>query len=169
MSRREWIVCERSGRWAAALRIAVARQRAGTAAPPRLREVRHLAELQQHHSENRHALCLIEVDADNFDQVLTWLAEAGRRRPTICSLALLTDDDGFDGAEPSPAGDARRRDAIEALREAGVLDVVQSPRHVRRVIALADRHGARSVHYGIGDATEQPLTEWVASRLPWQD
>lgn len=166
--RRTWIVCERSGRWAAALRIAMARQQTGEAAPPRLREVRHLVELSEYVREHRHALCLIEVRSDTYDQTLAWLAEAVHRQPAGRFIALL-DGDCCDGIESPNVGDTRRRDVIDALREAGALDVVQSPRHLRQVLALADRHWAQSAQHAAADSADQSLSNWVAELLPWQE
>lgn len=164
-----WVVCERSGRWAAALRIALARRPAYEVAPPRLREVRSLGELDEYVREHRRPLCLIEVRSDTFDQMLAWLADTARRQPAGRFVAVLADDGSCDDIESPLSGDRRRHDVIDALREAGALEVAQSPRHMRQVLTLADRHWAESDQHTATDSAEQSLTEWVASRLPWQE
>jgi hypothetical protein len=78
MSRVEWIVCERSGRWAAAVRAALGRSAWSSSAVPRVYEVRQLGELRERLAERPDGLALVEVQRENFGDVLTWLADAAR-------------------------------------------------------------------------------------------
>src|SRR4051812_44000326 len=71
-----WIVCEKSGRWTAALRTTFARD-SEVEVPPRLREVRTLEELSSHLNEHEHDLALIEVAAGNLPAVLDLLVRRG--------------------------------------------------------------------------------------------
>ena len=79
MSRVEWIVCERSGRWAAAVRAARSADRLG-----RLRTFRafmkcgNWSELRERLAERPDGLALVEAQRENFGDTLAWLAEAVR-------------------------------------------------------------------------------------------
>src|SRR4051812_33451844 len=75
-----WVVCEQSGRWAAALRLAIARL-SRVQFVLRLHEVRSLAELLAFSSDHRDDLSLIEVGRQNLAEVLELLAKDESVRP----------------------------------------------------------------------------------------
>ena len=74
MTRSEWTICERSGRWAAAVRLASLRAKWPAAAMPRVFEVRQLVELEMRLDTQSSELVLVEVNRANFADMLPWLA-----------------------------------------------------------------------------------------------
>jgi hypothetical protein len=153
----EWIVCERSGRWAAALRIAMAGQTSPLFGVRQLREVRSLEELTRTLEERRCALAFIEVRRANIGEALKWMADADLAYPGARCLALL-DNEELDCA-------AQER-IMDALRAAGAVEIAHSPRHLQPLLAIARRHAASqlSTPTDVG----QPFAEWAWSLLPWQ-
>src|SRR4051812_20954516 len=83
----KWIVCDESGHWAAALRVALARL--PNAPKPRLYEVRTLIELSIHMDEHGGDLALIEVGNRNLAEVLQLLVRHASQR--VRFVALLED------------------------------------------------------------------------------
>src|SRR5688572_15105073 len=106
MNELEWIVCERTDRWAAALRVILARQVQWRSRMPRLYEVRSLAELASRLELRPDGLGLISVDNALVPRVLSWLAGAWMTHPRARFIALLE-------------GDLSQQDVGSVLLEAG--------------------------------------------------
>ena len=147
-----WLICEESGRWAAALRIAFDRSEHITSRP-RLTEVRNLAELSNHPGERQADLVLVEVGTTSAAQTLEFAARLGARGTPFAALLK-------DALERSRLADL--------LWEAGAVEVVSSPRDLR---GLLERHGRSTAHSraGLGESLDsQSLADWAWSLLPWQ-
>jgi hypothetical protein len=149
MSRIEWIVCERTSRWASALRLAFATEDA----PPRVRELRHLAELDAELLARPTALAAIEIHRGNFAQLLAWLPAARGRHARACSIALL-DRSLTDELEQVTA----------ALLEAGAQAIASSPRRLDAILSLGQQHARITGIIG----PNARLDEAVWASLPWQ-
>jgi hypothetical protein len=149
MSRIEIIVCERTSRWASALRMELA----SGELPHRLRELRHLAVLDAELDERPTALVAIEVRRGNFAELLAWLAAARTRHGRARFAALLDHSLAYYQGE---VGDA--------LVEAGIQAIVASPRRLEGVVAFGERHAAAAAK------TDQntSLVSQVWAALPWQ-
>jgi hypothetical protein len=181
MNRCEWIVCERGNRWATAIRTAVARESvvAGFAEIPilrelrlksgdfsyvsrlRLREVRSLAELARHFEARPQSFAMVEVHEANLANVLPWLAAASRQYPNGRFVALL--DTSLASRQ------VERQDVVDALFEAGAVDVSVSPRHIQHILAFAERHAADIAERGRRAVDDLTLVEWAWSQVPWQE
>jgi hypothetical protein len=133
------IVCERTGRWAVALR------RELTETGVRVWETRTLADCRDELVENPASFVVVELGA-NVERVLRLLASQQRRFPAA-RVAVV--------AERSQA------DYDSLLREAGAVHVVCSPRHVGLLARLACRHLAEA------PAPQQSLAERIWTGLPW--
>lgn len=145
-----WIICEESGRWAAALRVAFNRS---ADIAPRLIEVRSLLELSNRPTEQTDDLVLIEVGIANVAEVAGFAARLNSQVAPF--VALLKD-----------AAEGRR--LADLLWEAGAVDVLSSPRELRGLLELHRRLATRS-RVGRGPSLEQPsLTSWAWSMVPWQ-
>jgi hypothetical protein len=168
MNRCEWIVCERGSTWAAALRVAAARQPPAAWRGPRLYEVRSLAELSERFDVCPQGYGLVEVHRANLGPVLTWLVDTVRRFPRGCFAALL--DASITGKRgPNRHSSDDRQEAVNSLLEAGAVDVADSPRHLQPILALGQRHCDR-VAICPGIAVPSPsFAEWAQSLVPWQD
>lgn len=148
-----WILCEQTGRWAAALRLGAA-QPATARLALRLIEVRSLAELKSQSDERSIDLTLIEVGQSNLAGVMEFLVNCQSHMGRF--VALL---------------DERREQAsqmADVLWEAGAVDVFQSPRHLHRLFAISERFSASPPPLDkalLGDA----FADWAWSTLPWQD
>jgi uncharacterized protein YejL (UPF0352 family) len=165
MSRCVWIVCEQTSGWATALRLAASRAIVESA--PRLVETRTLAELSSRLEEHRAAIALIEVRAGNLATTLQWLATASRRHVDARYVALLNYSLAPEEATFPGSRSSNRRRVVEALLEAGAVDVSNSPRRLRHVFAIAEKHWAATWPC-ISSATQQPLLEMARDLLPWQ-
>lgn len=160
MSRVEWIVCERSGRWAAALRVALRRSSWLTSAVPRLYEVRQLGEMTERLDTRPDAIALVEVQPTSLGDVLDWLTRSRRELRQAHFAALL---DRSAALHPRD-----RKSVIDVLREAGAAEVITSPRQLAAVLALGQRHAAlRAVESG-RLMPGMSMAEWAWSSLPWQ-
>jgi hypothetical protein len=159
MTYSELIVCERSGRWAAALRVALHRQAFQSRVDYRLHEVRSLQELARRLEAPRPAIALVEVRPTNLAETLTWLAGACSSHSGIRCVALL-DRREFDGH-------ARNSVAV-ALRAAGAVDIVDSPRHLQSTLFAARRHAEGQCQYLPAGCSEPTFAEWAWGLLPWQ-
>ena len=154
MSALTWIVCERSNRWAPALRTAILR--AATPAPAiRLHEVRSLNELASDVAATAIDLSFVETTAVNLESVLYWLAASSVIRRRVETIVLL------DRSLSS------RSDVRCALLEAGALDMTDSPRSLRHVIQLGRRVSRRLA--ASTPIAGQSFQSWAWSLLPWQD
>jgi hypothetical protein len=181
MKRSAWIVCERTGRWAAALRTSLAGQYnwASLAVDERARstptissdrrvyEVRSLAELTSRLQERPAAVALVETHAANLTRVLHWLSDARDRHADARFIALL-DSSLVTGERAPERGPVECNEVTDALLEAGAAEVAESPRYLQNALALARQHWAPS-HDVPPFSTPQPLVEWARSLLPWQD
>jgi hypothetical protein len=161
-----WIVCERSGRWTAALRIAFSRL-AEAQTIPRLYEVRTLGELLTHLDEHGCDLALIEVGMENLAEVLQLLMRSGARLAQCVALLEDSHDQRRQSAAASHEPDTQP--IADLLWEAGAAEVVESPRQLRGLLALHNRLAAARGPIMGGVAERQSFAEWAWSTLPWQD
>ena len=140
MSAPRIILCEKSSRWAIALRRALG------ADAPLLIETRSLAECGRELAARPASLIVVECTVENLEHAALAIADLAGRYPQ-CRVA---------GAS-APA----LRPAEPLLREAGAISVVHSPRQARTLSRLAMRHLARA---------PQPVLsvrEAILERLPW--
>jgi hypothetical protein len=150
----KWVVCEQSGRWAAALRATFARL-AKTRPSPRLYEVRSFDELSPYSDASGCDLTLIEIGPANFAETLHWLTQRGSRCDQFVAL-LKTDSRGGDPI-------------AEMVWEIGAAEVVESPRQLTGLLALYKRLLAAR-HPIKGSWAERPLfADWAWATLPWQE
>ncbi len=168
MSRVNWIVCERSGRWATALRAALGRSGWPPSSVPRIFEVRQLGELATRLDARPSDMALVEVQRAHVFEVLEWLAEAGRlyRR---ARLVALVDRGVWESLDTdSAAGRRDRQPMIDVLREAGAAEVVTSPRQLQGILELGRRHASLRAAGFDGPSARMSIAEWVWASLPWQ-
>jgi hypothetical protein len=176
MTATHWIICERSTRWAAALRMALSVDAGPLSNSTTLHEVRSLAELNDQLRAHPRSLVLTEVTQDNIEAALAWLQLTTSQAKHALAIALLDTHRMDDPVRPlttrneqdCPSGD---REALSAaLREAGAADVVYSPRQIRPILTLGQRHAAscRNAEPDHPGAT-QSFEDWAWSLLPWQD
>jgi hypothetical protein len=159
MKRGEWTICERSGRWTAAVRLAIQRANWPAADVPRLLEVRRLTELEKRLDTQANEVALVEIDRANLAEMLSWLATASRSRPGTRWAALIDIED------ISP--DAREQLA-DVLREAGANEVADTPRQVQRVLTLGRPTATQSTLPNSRPADLSQMA-WAWESLPWQD
>jgi hypothetical protein len=133
------IVCERTGRWAVALRRELAE------AGVRVWETRTLADCFQELAESPASFAVLELGGD-FDELLCRLA----RRPREFPLARL-----------AVVADRSLADYEWLMREAGAVYFLCSPRKVGPLAQLACRHLAQV------PPPQQSLTERIWTSLPW--
>lgn len=157
MSGCDWIVCERTSRWAAALRLALERDGAKSGPHHRIRETRRLSELTAEVLERPACIAAIETHHDNFADVLEWLSTADLRFPAARSVVLVDRSIGL----------SERHETRIALREAGALEVVESPRQLGSLIELGRRPAPTSKNVA-AIAENSPLVERIWASLPWQ-
>jgi hypothetical protein len=151
-----WIICERSTRWAAALRMSLMLDSRLNGNSMRIHEVRSLPELTECLTNQPTSVVLIEVSPNNLEATLAWLAATTGREKHVTAVALLD----FDGADVM----------ADALREAGAMEVLQSPRQIRPVVTLGELHARRCQASAYGCPRSEPSIEsWAWSLLPWQD
>jgi hypothetical protein len=168
MSQIDLLVCERTGRWAAALRVGVARQIRNSSREAQIYEARSLDELAERLATRTHSLALLEVHLSTLGKLLPWLADHSRRLPRIRFVALLDDALGIAANREIKQLSGPSQDVVAALLEAGAADFAHSPRRLQHVFALAERHAAI-----VADANRQPkpaqsIADWAWSQLPWQ-
>jgi hypothetical protein len=165
----DWIVCERGNRWAAGLRVAVARQFPIGLQAPRLCEVRRLAELTERLDTRPNGFGLVEVHPSNFAAVLAWLSEAACHYPDGCCAALV-DVPSVESGEYEPWLDRDERNEVtSALLEAGAVAVTDSPRHLQHVLTIGQQHCEHVAALTSSTATSPGLEEWARGLVPWQD
>ena len=163
MRRGDWIICERTSRWASALRVALERQDDAELRAARICEVRNHRDLEAQLVSRPDALVTIEVDRANLAAVLAWLATAGERFPRARFVVGL-DWSLCEGRKA--AGDERAHDVAGALVEAGAALVLRSPREHGRLVELGRRHMAANSP-AAGDELSPRQRVWAS--LPWQD
>jgi hypothetical protein len=163
-----WIVCEQSNRWAAALRLLLDDQARADGSRYQLREVRTLTELAASLSERLACLACIEVRRANLSDVLAWLAMAPKDFGDARFVALLDYS-----LQPDPWAAAESRlnepgDVMDALREAGAAMVITSPRRLGSLVEMGrGPAGHRRLLSAAKDA-EMTLAAKVWTSLPWQ-
>jgi hypothetical protein len=160
-----WIVCERSDRWAAAIRSVFVKSQ-GSKIPPRLYEIRHLNELKPVWKDRPNSMTLVEVAPDNLPQVVELLSAES----CLCEthIAALMDYSLWQDAESSHVERNDRKGRIaDVLREAGARDVFDSPRRLQGLLELRDRLVAHWV--SSPGMNYSSIHEWAHSLLPWQD
>jgi hypothetical protein len=157
------ILCERSGRWAAALRRELERQQRRRASgaeapegvsdekcaspwPPRIEETRSLAHAFRALAEAPASFLIVEITRANVDALLGHMAELDRWFP-LARLAVL--------------GDRRLAGYGWLMREAGAVWHTCSPRRLAPLAALARRHLASA------PSPRRGLREQIWAGLPW--
>jgi hypothetical protein len=140
MSTARLILCEKSGRWAVALRRALGPEQHV------LRQTRSLAECGRELAAAPASLVAIECTSDNLDKAALAINEWATRYPHSRLAAFL--DSSLTAAE-------------SLLREAGASAVIDSPRQAPALARLALRHLARA------PAGDLPFAESIRHRLPW--
>jgi hypothetical protein len=134
------IVCEKSPRWAAALRGAV------DSAGPALLECRSLAQAVRALEESPASLLAVETTAANLSSVVQLLDRLGRQFGQSRCAALFEANCG--SWEP-------------LVREAGAIDVLHSTLEAPRLARLARRHLA------LAPVENLDLDDWISQRMPW--
>ena len=163
----DWILCECAPRWASALRLAISRGEAPVP-PRRFYESRTLADTLAQLSAWPQSLVLVEVNRANFAALLDWLAATTPQYPSARIVALLDADLTGLAAPDVAASVSDSREIRNILVEAGASVVIFSPRRLRDLFSLAERH-ATQVAQPTTPSANQPLEEWAWSLLPWQD
>jgi hypothetical protein len=133
------IVCERTGRWAVALKRALGDEL-------KLIETRSLPACAAELSRDPSTVVAVEVTSLNLEAVLASLAAWQRYFPRSRAIAL---------------GDESLTVADHLLREAGAALVLHSTREVARAAKLVQCHAARI------PAPDLPLEQAIHKRLPW--
>ena len=133
------IVCERTGRWAIALRRELAE------AGVRVWETRTLADCRDELVENPASFAVVELGA-NLRGLLRLLASQPRRFP-VARLAVVAD--------------RSQADYEWLVREAGAVHFLCSPRQVALLARLACRHLAQV------PPPQQTLAKRIWTGLPW--
>ena len=134
------IVCEKTNRWATAMRAALGLSQR------QVLETRSLAGCESALAEAPASLAAVEVTAANLEQVIDFVVQTGRRFPRALIVALLSEE---------------AASAEWLLRETGVIDAVGSVLDAPRVARLARRHFAAC------PPAEVNLQELVSQRMPW--
>ncbi|HJQ79018.1 MAG TPA: hypothetical protein VJ828_03640 [Lacipirellulaceae bacterium] len=168
MSEIDLLVCERTGRWAAALRAGVARQARLNSREPRIHEARSLEEFAKRLETWPLGLALLEVHLTTLSKRLSWLADHSRRFPRIRFVALLDDALGFAASREIKRPSSPSQNVVAALLEAGAADFAHSPRRLKHVFALAERHAAIAADANPQPNPAQSIADWAWSQLPWQ-
>lgn len=136
----QFIVCEKSGDWAATLRWHQG------ARPLPLRETRNLIDARAVLFEAPTSILALETTAANAEGVLRLMLEAHRVWPESRVIVMLTSEVGK---------------FANLFWESGAAFVVLSPRRLDRVVRLVERNLARH------EPPELTTREWVWARLPW--
>ena len=134
------IVCEKTNRWASALRAALCRSALVVT------ETRSLVGCESALAEAPDSLVAVEVTAANLDQAIDFVVLTGRRFPGALVVALLTEEAAV---------------AERLMQEAGVVDVIGSVLDVPRIALLARRY------YAAAPPRELDFYELVRQRMPW--
>jgi hypothetical protein len=163
-----WIICEPSGRWAAALRAHLARRAAAFPAKlsPRIHEVRHFEDFKTSTTERRFTLGLLEVQRDNLSLALHFLSDNHRSElPIVALLDESLQDDARRELKPRNSFQL----AADALCEASALATVSSPRRISELFGLAQSLAVAQMRSSAGANTHPSFAEWAQAALPWQD
>ena len=141
MSTCRLIVCEKSNRWAAALRKALAGN------PPAIVETRSLAHADAALKECPSSLVAVETTAANLETVVDFVERSARMYSQAEFIGLVRNE---------------ARAAEHLLREAGAIDVLASLIEIDRLVRLVRRQFAL-----VPAAESLTMQELVAERLPW--
>ena len=135
-----WIICEKTGTWAAALRWA--------AGPDGLRiyETRSLEHCREELAQFPCSFLSLEATVLNLESVVELLDEVRQSFVEARAMVLAQPDLSF---------------AQDILREAGAVDMVFSPRRLDLTVRQAQKHLAAVAQPQLG------LRETIWSRLPW--
>ncbi len=136
------IVCERTARWAIALRPPL--RRLGV----RLYETRALEECWREVEAHTASMVGVEVTRANLKAVVPWLTRLSRAFPRARVVACV---------------DRELEPAQWLLREAGAVHVTSSPRETAPLVRLIVRHLAAS------PAGAETARQRIWQRLPWSD
>ena len=117
MNRIHWIICERSGEWASAIRLAVNRANWPPQTLAKIVEVRRFSELSARLCERPQSFALVEVHPANLADALIWLAIAERSHPQSC-FAALADRAIVDGEYKTGADGRRLWTTLTVTRDA---------------------------------------------------
>lgn len=134
------IVCERTGHWAALLRAAMDHD----AIP--IVETRSWAACEEAVIRSPESLVAVEVTSETVERVLTFVAAVQSRFSRIRCVGLTSED--IAGSEC-------------LLREAGLVDIVQSTLEIPRLIRFAKRLQQHAPE------AETDLVTFVDSKMPW--
>jgi hypothetical protein len=135
----QFILCEKSGRWALALRSAL-RGRV------RLVETRALTQCHAALRAAPTSIVALEITDKSLSPALDFLARVGEAFPAARVVVLL---------------DGELQPAELLFREAGAADVFDSTLQAGAIVRLVQQHVALS------PAEDLPLRKLVAARLPW--
>jgi hypothetical protein len=128
----------------------------------------HWCELTERLAERDHRLALVEVHRETLAHLLTWLWQNGDEYRNVRIVALL-DRAVWTSASSDPACELRDRErVIDALREAGAVDVVISPRNLQAILALGQQLASERAKQSDVLATRLSIEEWAWASLPWQ-
>ena len=151
------IICEKSGRWALAVRSvlrgslrsdSVGGLRSDSVGGGlRIVETRTVTHGYEALAAAPASLVALEITGKNLSTALDFVAHVHQNFPAACVVALL---------------DPSSESAAALLREAGVADVFCSPLESAAIACLAQRHA------DLAPADDRPLRESLAARLPWQ-
>jgi hypothetical protein len=168
MNASDWIICERTGQWAAAMRVGAARRPSLKGPAQYIHEVRSLDELTEQLAARPLSLALIEAHASNLGKLLEWLAHNSRRFPRACFIAVVDRTLTAEKNSHNDGSSGEMHDVLAALLEGGAAAIALSPRRLRHIFALADLHAisARSLSSELAETLS--ITDWARSQLPWQ-
>lgn len=141
MATSRFLICEKTGQWAVALRRELASR------PLRLHETRSFAECRVEVERSPFSFVAVELTADNVVRLVEWVARVTREFPEVRIVAV---------------GRSDLKEHQWAVREAGAVHFADSPRRLAPVVRLARRR--------LASAPEEELTlrEQVRRRLPWR-
>jgi hypothetical protein len=164
----DWIICERTGRWAAAMRVGAARRSSQTGPALRIYEVRSLDELAERLALRPLSLVLLEVHNSNLAKQLQWLAHNSQRFPRALFVALLDRmlTARLDSGSERSSGETL--DVVSTLLESGAAEIAVSPRRLQHIFSLAGKHSAGVRPFRRPPIEAQSIMDWAHSQLPWQ-
>jgi hypothetical protein len=141
MSNCRLIVCEKTGRWAAALRPALGSR------PPQIVETRSFAGCEAALVESAYSLVALETTAASLEAVLGFIGLVMIRFPRCYVAALLAPE---------------ARGAALLVREAGAIAAIDSVLDAGQVARLARRQLAQA------PSAQTGLQDSVWERMPWR-
>ncbi len=164
----EWIVCEQSGRWAAALRMSLARKPL-TQPRPRLHETRSLREFAELLDNSTCHLALVEIRTENLNEALQLLTHNLPRRFRFAALLENLPLQRRFGDDLHETRLSSLPSLPDLLWEIGAVEVLHSPRQSERLTTLHSRLLANLGTDASSAAGPPALADWAWSAIPWQD